>query len=172
MERCPRPPCGCPHREGHQGKEDARHLQPHHARKSHNRRHQRALRLPSRRPHGLRVGDASRSSRFLWFRECCHRARRTKRLAGSRIRGTRRVRCLHQRLCGVPSPVSQCPSEFHPIHTISLRGRTLLLSRNDLQPTDIQPLCEGDVKNNEDNVLGGRSSVRCGRWPHDLASSA
>jgi hypothetical protein len=38
----------------------------------------------------------------------------------------------------VPSPVSQRPSELHPIHNTSLRAAVFLLSQNELQLPDIQ----------------------------------
>ena len=121
MKSCPCLPRGRSHRDGDEREEHACHLQPHDARKPHNRRHQRTLRLLSCCLHRLPVGNASRPGRCPRSSRRYHLPRWTRRLAGCRIRGACGFRRLHQRLCGVPSPISQRPSEPLPIHNTSLR---------------------------------------------------
>ncbi len=138
MKPRPRLPCSRSRCEGDKRKEYSCHLQPHDARKSHNRREQRTLRLFSCRLHRPNIGDASGSGRSLPSRRHGHPAWRIRRTTVGRIRDTRGLRRLHQRLRSVPSAVSQGPSELHPIHANSLRAGTLLWSQNELATPDIQ----------------------------------
>lgn len=134
MKPCACPPCGHSHRKGDQTEEDSGHLKPHDARKSHNRCDDRTPSLFSCCLYALRVRDASRRVR----RDRADLPRCTRLRVARRVRSTCRLCRLHERLDGVSSAVSQCPSKLHPIHISSLRVYGPPRSRNEFRQPDIQ----------------------------------